>query len=125
MESIITNAIINTNSFFKNIHLLSDCHEKNRNCCQGANGYCKKTNQWIRPESSPGRMLENSCSDRTRDCEFSDFLSQLFLQDLLLFLTETKPENAKLIQRPLREINLTKLKTNLLFDFIYLLRGEL
>jgi len=49
----------------------------------------------------------------------------LFLQDLLLFLTETKPENAKLIQRPLREINLTKLKTNLLFDFIYLLRGEL
>ncbi len=72
-----------------------------------------------------GRNLENSSCNGTRDSKFPDLLAELFLQDLLLFLAETQPENTEFVQRPFREINLAKLKADLLFDFIYLLRGEL
>ncbi len=86
-------------------------------------GYCGLVDGYVR--TGPGRYLENSCCNGACDGKFPYLLAELFLQDLLLFLTETQPEDTELVQRPLREINLAKLKTDLLFDFIYLLLGEL
>src|SRR5512143_2042549 len=68
--------------------------------------------------------LENPRCYGTRNRKLSYLLTELLLHDLLLLFAEAQPEDPELIQRSLREINLAKLKTNLLLDICGLLRSE-
>jgi hypothetical protein len=69
--------------------------------------------------------LEASRSDRPRYGEFFHSLAKLFFQRQLLFCVKTKTEDPELDQGPLREMDLLKLKTDLLLYFSALLRGQL